>query len=530
MSFPCISCQSPVEAHFKSCPACGDAISDFLREYANKPIGGNYQLTGRLGRGGMGEVYRARHRFLESDCVIKVMRPSATDDPQMGERFIREARVARKIQHRNVASLYEFSGLPDGSYYMVTEFIDGSNVGQIIRDHGALPAAYVISLSIQALQGLQAIHEAGFVHRDISPDNIMVTRDDKGADLVKIIDLGIAKQGEESGDAMTKTGMFIGKLKYASPEQLGILPDGQRIDGRADIYSFGLVMYEMLAGKAAFQASSPHEYLVMQTRQAPEPLKIDRAVAGSAELEALLLRAVAKDRNERFSSAAEFAAALARLPALAGGGRDVTAVAAAPLRSSTTAAAGDTTDPYSVLPAAIQAPPARKWLWAVPVVLLAAALTAYVLKSSNPPPRTPPVAPIARVAPPAPAAPRASVPGGAAVQQPSIIVRGDTVSPAATSQPPSAEALSVESSQKRASSQTVEQQGSKHQIEKQKKESVADEGATREEDQSDEEVASATDRSEKGGVDKAVATEKSIRGLVTSRFKKNRDRFLGRKP
>ncbi|HVT04448.1 MAG TPA: serine/threonine-protein kinase [Thermoanaerobaculia bacterium] len=544
MSFPCITCQSPVEEHFKSCPACGDAISEFLREYAQKPIGGNYQLLGRLGRGGMGEVYKARHIFLQNDCVIKVMRPSVTAEPELEERFIREARVARKIQHKNVASLYEFSGMPDGSYYMVSEFIDGKNAGQIIHERGALPPDYVTRLSIQALNGLQAIHEAGFVHRDISPDNIMVTTDEKGAELVKIIDLGIAK-GEEAGDAMTKTGMFIGKLKYASPEQLGILPEGQRIDGRADIYSFGLVMYEMLAGKAAFQASTPHQYLIMQTREAPEPLKIDRAVTGGAELEALLLRAVAKDRDQRFSSAAEFSAALTSLQAgaAAGDGKDITAVQTVPTplpaarfsnmsttsttSNTRTATTRETTDPYALLPVAAPAKRSRKWLLAIPAVLLVAALVAFAFKRGSAPTVSAPAAPVALGTAP-PVTPPAAAPSNTFVESVSTVVQGqnappaaeaatETVQEAAAETPPAT--LPATQPRKEAATQRV----AKKEVKGQKPD--VDDG-----DKAESKVASEGDKPDID-VDKAIAAEKSIRGIVTSRFfKKNRDRILGRKP
>jgi len=533
-----------VEEHFKSCPACGDAITDFLREYSQKPIGGNYQLVARLGRGGMGEVYRARHIFLQSDCVIKVMRPNVAEDPQLGERFIREARVARKIQHRNVASLYEFSGLPDGSYYMASEFIDGKNVGQLIRQHGALAPEYVTRLSIQALNGLQAIHEAGFVHRDISPDNIMVTTDDRGADLVKIIDLGIAKQDAEAGEEMTKTGMFIGKLKYASPEHLGTLGEGQRIDGRADIYSFGLVMYEMLAGKAAFQANTPHQYMVMQTRETPEPLKIDRAIAGSAELEALLMRAVAKDRNLRFASAAEFAGALSRLSS--GGGElrsastDVTApqtlpTAMTPLPLAMPAASarviGDTTDPYSLLPPPPSQGRSRKPIIAVAVVfILLVAVIAGALglglfrRLSASPPGPVAVAPVAQppaiVASPTPAPSLAT----AAPEPAAITVDAEPADAApteseSTSSSPVAEPVSSEASARQESTPARHVEKTRAAVKKSS-------------DRKDDEKADAkpVDDDDMQTVEKAIETEQSIRDKVTSRFKKNRGWIFGRKP
>src|SRR5512141_2159534 len=141
---------------------------------------------------------------------------------------------------------------------MVWEFIDGVYLSQFVHERRFLSAELTTRLSIEALRGLDAIHRAGIVHRDVSPENLMITRDDEGSEQVKIIDLGIAKQWGDEGDNKTKTGMFVGKWKYCSPEHLGMLEDGERIDGRADIYSFGIVMYEMLTGTPPFIADTPH--------------------------------------------------------------------------------------------------------------------------------------------------------------------------------------------------------------------------------------------------------------------------------
>src|SRR5256885_1932082 len=171
--------------------------------------------------------------------------------------------------------------------------------------------AAAVRLAVQALMGLDAIHRAGIVHRDISPENLMVTRDEHGLERIKIIDLGVAKQWNEKGDDQTKTGMFIGKFKYCSPEQLGMLEKGERIDGRADIYSFALVLYEMLTGVAPFDAETPHQYLVLHSSQMPPPLrKANPQSIVPPQLEALIFKGLAKNRERRFHSAAEFAKAL----------------------------------------------------------------------------------------------------------------------------------------------------------------------------------------------------------------------------
>src|SRR5205823_6439283 len=171
-------------------------------------------------------------------------------------------------------------------------------------------------LAIEALQGLAAIHRAGIVHRDISPENIMIHRDEDGEQHVKLIDLGIAKQGDATDASKTKTGMFVGKWKYCSPEHLGILDAGERIDGRADLYSFGIVLYEMLAGVPPFQADTPHRYLMLHASETPRPMReVNPTVPAAPELEAIMFRALEKDRAKRFATARDFADAIEKIAA-----------------------------------------------------------------------------------------------------------------------------------------------------------------------------------------------------------------------
>jgi serine/threonine protein kinase len=311
MAFFCIHCKSEIDSKFKACPFCGEPITDFLRRHLEAPIDGKYQILSRLGVGGMGEVYKVLHTHLNAIRVIKLMRSNIASDPGAHERFLREARLATKIHHANVATLFDFSMLEDGSHYMVWEYIEGTNLHELIDQRGPLSPRYAAKLASQALLGLDAIHRAGIVHRDISPENLMITRDDEGEERVKIIDLGIAKSTE---DDKTKTGMFVGKWKYCSPEHLGMLPPGERIDGRADLYSFGIVLYEMLTGVPPFQADTPHAYLMMHSQQQPKALRATNpTIAAAPELEALLFRALSKDRNARFASAREFAQAIDRI-------------------------------------------------------------------------------------------------------------------------------------------------------------------------------------------------------------------------
>jgi len=211
MSFYCIHCRSEIDPKFKACPYCGESITDFLRRYLETPIDGKYQILSRLGVGGMGEVYKVLHIHLNSIRVIKLMRSNIAADPGAHERFLREARMATKIHHPNVAALHDFSTLEDGSRYMVWEYIEGINLHELIEQRGPLSPRYAAKLAIDALLGLDAVHRAGIVHRDISPENIMISRDEDGEEHVKIIDLGIAKQWGDESSAKTQTGMFVGK-------------------------------------------------------------------------------------------------------------------------------------------------------------------------------------------------------------------------------------------------------------------------------------------------------------------------------
>jgi len=270
-------------------------------------LDGRYTIIDRLGAGGMGEVYKATHNLLGATRVIKVVHPNISSNADARERFLREARAATKIQHANVATVHDFAALPDGAHYMVWEFIDGENLAQRLRGRGTLPPRQAVRIAIQALRGLEAIHRAGIIHRDISPENLMITRDDE----VKIIDLGVAKVDDTDAVSSTRTGIFVGKLRYASPEQLGFMPEGEKIDSRADIYAMAMVLVELLTGRPPYEAKSPHEYFLLHAREAiHKTVELPRELAGSEELETVLEKALARDRNQRYASAREFATAL----------------------------------------------------------------------------------------------------------------------------------------------------------------------------------------------------------------------------
>jgi serine/threonine protein kinase len=270
-------------------------------------LDGRYTIIERLGAGGMGEVYKATHTILGAPRVIKVVHPHISSNEDARERFLREARASTKVQHQNVATMHDFASTPDGAHYMVWEFIDGENLAQRLRTHRTLPPRQAVKIAIQALHGLEAIHRAGIIHRDISPENLMITADD----VVKIIDLGVAKVEGTEAVSQTRTGIFVGKLRYAAPEQLGFLPEGEKIDARADLYSLAMVLVELLTGRPPYEAKSPHEYFILHAREPQQrTVALPADLPGSAALEAILEKALARDRARRFASAREFAAAL----------------------------------------------------------------------------------------------------------------------------------------------------------------------------------------------------------------------------
>src|SRR3954462_8523746 len=270
----CLRCKQPIDSSLEQCPACGERVTVFQRTYSSKLLDGKYQILDRLGIGGMGEIFKVRHIRLNELRVIKIMRANVAADDQGMQRFLQEARTSTSIKHKNLAMLYDFSTLDDGSYYMVWEFIDGTNIQKWITQNGPIPARLTIEISIQALNGLDHLHSMGLIHRDISPENIMLSQDHHGKLLVKVIDFGIAKSlaDGDQGHGLTQTGMFLGKLKYASPEQAGFLKAGEHLDARSALYALGVVMYEMLSGRAPFLATTPNGYILKHVTEKPAPI------------------------------------------------------------------------------------------------------------------------------------------------------------------------------------------------------------------------------------------------------------------
>ncbi|MCU1350744.1 MAG: uncharacterized protein JWO56_3774, partial [Acidobacteria bacterium] len=169
----CLRCKEAIDGSVEQCPHCSERVTSFQRTYATRLLDSKYQILDRLGIGGMGEIFKVRHIHLNELRVVKIMRPNVAADDQGLQRFLQEARTSTMIKHKNLAMLYDFSTLEDGSYYMVWEFIDGTNIQKWIGQNGPIPARLSIEMSVQALMGLEHLHSMGLIHRDISPENIM---------------------------------------------------------------------------------------------------------------------------------------------------------------------------------------------------------------------------------------------------------------------------------------------------------------------------------------------------------------------
>jgi len=311
----CARCHAPIIPPARFCGSCGATVPVFR---PGQIIDDRYEVIELVAEGGMSEVYKVRHLHLDEIRMVKIMRGGVLAEEGQQLRFQHEAKLARMVRHANVATLHDFSRLDDGSFYMVWEYLDGQTVQNWAASNRQMTCLEAIDVAIQVLDGLQAIHDAGIVHRDISPDNIMVvsekSRDGKNERLMaKIIDLGIAKSldVELTSPRRTETGTFIGKAKYASPEQAGLLRKGEAIDPRSDVYSLGVTLYEMLTGTVPFESSTLEGYLLKHLRETPPPMrKAAPHLALPRSLEDVVSRAMEKERDHRFPTATAFREAL----------------------------------------------------------------------------------------------------------------------------------------------------------------------------------------------------------------------------
>jgi len=269
-------------------------------------IEGKYEILGKIREGGMGSIYKVRHKLLDEIRVVKVMRPEMVGDEELRRRFVEEAKTATRLKHPHIGAIYDFALDEDGTAYLVMEFIEGVNLAELMLSGHPPNLSLSLEIAHQALLALSYLHRKNIVHRDVAPDNLMLTHDENGRPHVKLIDLGIAKAVDKD-QQVTSTGVFLGKLKYASPELFGSLPPGEKIDGRSDLYSLGVVLYKLLTGARPFPGDAPAELLRAHLFLPPTPFEqTDPEGRVPREVRAVTLRALQKKREHRFASADEF--------------------------------------------------------------------------------------------------------------------------------------------------------------------------------------------------------------------------------
>ena len=268
-----------------------------MRIAADTVIDGRYQVLEHLGTGGMAEVYCAHDVKLERKVALKLLHDRFAADEEFVERFRREASSAAGLQHQHVVSVYD-SGTSDGTPYIAMEYVAGRTLKELVRDGGPLKPAQAIDLTLQILRAARFAHRRGVIHRDFKPQNVMV--DDEGR--AKVTDFGIARAGASD---MTQTGSIMGTAQYLSPEQA----QGHAVNARSDLYSIGVILYELLTGSVPFDAESAVTVALKQVSETPiAPRRRNPNVP--PELERIVLRALAKDPADRFADADEFTAAL----------------------------------------------------------------------------------------------------------------------------------------------------------------------------------------------------------------------------
>ncbi|MBI4508886.1 MAG: serine/threonine protein kinase [Deltaproteobacteria bacterium] len=287
-------------------PAMG-ASNDFPESI----LGDRYRLVEKIGVGGMATVYKAEHKLLRRTVAVKLLLPELAIDKAMAHRFEREAVAAARLDHPNCVAIIDFGRAADGRLFLVMEYLDGAPLSSECGHGKRVHWTRAVEIARQVLRGLARAHDMGVVHRDLKTSNVMLVRHEGGQEVAKIIDFGIAKMcdGEPSpADSSTKSGIVIGTADFIAPERLAGLGES---DPRSDLYSVGIMLYEMITGNRPFHADDPYDIVKRALSEAPvSPTGLAPDVRIPRELEAVILRALAKAPKDRFPSARDFLAAL----------------------------------------------------------------------------------------------------------------------------------------------------------------------------------------------------------------------------
>lgn len=322
----CPTCGKHYPSGVELCPAdnaalqadatfAGDARADPLIGYI---LDGKYLLEERLGIGGMGTVYRGRHLLIDRAVAVKVLNQSFVEDEAARIRFQREAKAAGRLHHANAVAVTDFGQTPEGYVYIVMELLEGRTLREVLGKEAPLETARAVALMLQTSAAVEAAHEAGIIHRDLKPANIFVTQRSDVPAVVKVLDFGIAKLAAETLDeddpnTLTQFGAMIGTPRYMSPEQC----DGLELTPAADVYSLGVILYEMLTGMVPFNGSTPLAIAVKHATDMPRPPR-EIVPTIPEDLERVVLHALEKHPEDRPKDASAFRLELLRVAELLG--------------------------------------------------------------------------------------------------------------------------------------------------------------------------------------------------------------------
>lgn len=309
MSKICPACQSSYDAEELFCPTDGSTLRAVAPadDLVGTVIADRYLVEERIGAGGMGQVYLARHVRLPQQWAIKVLHRSLAGDPDALARFNREATNASRIDDPHIAGVVDFGESRDGLTYLVMEYVPGETLKSLVTREAPLDVAGTAAFAGQIAQALEAAHGLGIVHRDLKPENVLISRTAAGAECLKVVDFGISKAIRGTDQCVTRTGFVAGTCEFMSPEQVL----GREVDHRSDIYALGLLVFLMLTGAHAFVGETPEHAMLKRLKEPPRKLAEARPDRRWPEaLQVVIDRALAREPGERYASAGALAAAL----------------------------------------------------------------------------------------------------------------------------------------------------------------------------------------------------------------------------